>query len=230
GKRKQLFAEPVSWCYLLGLIAQSDPAAWTKARKFAAAESGKRDADPYTFWGVWQEAIDQRLGDAPREARRLHFTQVTGNRVHGLQQLSHWLLAAWLGHTPPAPALFDTQSAALAKDYETAGLPWLALLVRRSAALLLGRAPTDDDARQPFPVGAPQDRWREALNAIVALGPVGGGSSGGAVGDAADRLVWTVQADAQGRVRRIEPMEQKAGARGLGKAKPASLAALSKRT
>ena len=230
GKRKQLFPEPLSWCYLLGLIAQNDPAAWTKARKFAAAESGKRDADPYTFWGVWQEAIDQRLGDAPREARRLHFTQVAGNRVHGLQQLSHWLLAAWLGHTPPAPALFDTQSAALAKDYEAAGLPWLALLVRRSAALLLGRAPTDEDARQPFPVGAPQDRWREALNAIVALGPVGGSSNGNPIGDAADRLVWTVQADAQGRVRRIEPMEQKSGARGLGKAKPASLAALSKRT
>ena len=230
GKRKQLFSDATSWCYALGLIAQPDPAAWTKARKFAAGEAGKRDADPYSFWGVWQEAIDQRLGDAPRNPRRLLFTGVPGVRLHGLQQLSHWLLGAWLGHAPPQPAAFEAEARSLALGYDHAGLPWLAMLVRRSAALLLGQAPLPADAVQAFPVGAPTDRWREALNAIVALGPVGGAAAAPGPDGQADRLIWTVLADANGRVRRIEPLEQKAGARGLGKPKPASLAALAKRS
>ncbi len=230
GRRKQLFADPVAWCYALSLIAQPDPAAWTKARKFCAGEAGKRDADAYTFWGIWQEAIDQRLGDAPRNARRLMFTTPPGLHWHGLQILSHWLLGAWLGHAPPQPDEFAAQAQALARGYEAASLRWLALLVRRSAALLLDQAPSAADAAQPFPIGAPTDRWREALNAIVALGPVGGTATAASAGAASDRLIWTVQADALGRVRRIEPLEQKAGARGLGKPKPASLLSLSKRS
>ena len=230
GKRKQLFAEPTSWVYLLGLIAQPDPAAWTKARKFAAGEAGKRDADAYTFWGVWQEAIDQRLGDAPRNPRRLLLHGMGGTRLHGLQQLSHWLLGAWLGHVPGQPPQCEAEARALSQGYEQAGLPWLAMLTRRSAALLLGQPPAPEDAAQPFPIGAPTDRWREALNAIVALGPVGGGTAAPGPDAPADRLIWTVLTDAHGRVRRIEPLEQKAGARGLGKPKPASLAALAKRT
>ncbi|GCL66185.1 DEAD/DEAH box helicase [Pseudaquabacterium pictum] len=230
GRRKQLFAEPTSWVYLLGLIAQPDPAAWTKARKFAAGEAGKRDADAYSFWGVWQEAIDQRLGDAPRNPRRLLLNGISTGRMHGLQQLSHWLLGAWLGHQPPQLAPFEAESRALSQGFEHAGLPWLAMLTRRSAALLLGQPPAPADAAQPFPVGAPTDRWREALNAIVALGPVGGGVAAPGPDALADRLIWTVLTDAHGRVRRIEPLEQKAGARGLGKPKPASLAALAKRT
>jgi superfamily II DNA or RNA helicase len=230
GKRKQLFSDATSWFYALALIALPDPAAWTKARKFAAGEAGKRDADPYSFWGVWQEAIDQRLGDAPRQARRLLFTGLPGVRLHGLQQLSHWLLGAWLGHAPPQPPAFEAEARSLAQGYDAAGLPWLAMMVRRSAALLLGQVPTAGDAGQAFPVGAPTDRWREALNAIVALGPVGGAAAAPGPDAQADRLIWTVLADAQGRVRRIEPLEQKAGARGLGKPKPASLAALAKRT
>jgi len=230
GRRKQLFGEATSWFYTLALIAEPDPAAWTKARKFAASEAGKRDADPYSFWGVWQEAVDQRLGDAPRNPRRLLFTGVPGHRLHGLQHLSHWLLAAWLGHAPPQAPAFEAEARSLALQYDAAGLPWLAMLARRSAALLLGRDASPADAVQPFPIGAPTDRWREALNAIVALGPVGGATAAPGPDAQADRLIWTVLADANGRVRRIEPLEQKAGARGLGKPKPASLAALAKRT
>ena len=44
-----------------------------------------------------------------------------------------------------------------------------------------------------------------------------------------DRLIWVVQADRDGRIQSLEPMEQKAGVRGLGKAKPVSLVTLSKR-
>jgi len=230
GKRKQLFPEATSWFYALALIGQADPAAWTKARKFAAGEAGKRDADIYTFWGVWQEAIDQRLGDAPRNPRAFLLAPVTGLHLHGLQQLSHLLLAAWLGHAPAAPQVLERHAAALSAAFDEAGLAWLAMVARRAAALLLGQTPAPADASQPFPVSAPADRWREALNAIVALGPVGGAAAGaGAAGAQADRLIWTVQADALGRVRGVEPLEQKAGARGLGKPKPVSLASLAKR-
>ena len=229
-RRKHLFTDPVSWCYLLALIAQSEPAAWTKARKFAAGEAGKRDADPFTFWGIWQEAIDQRLGDAPRNARRFLFTPTPDFYQHGLQTLSQWLLAAWLGHAPPQPEAFKAYATALATDFQSAGLNWPALLVRRCAALLLNQPPSAADAAQPFPISPPTDRWREALNAIVALGPVSGATTSSAAGAASDRLIWTVQTDAQGRLRRIEPLEQKAGARGLGKPKPASLLSLSKRS
>ena len=247
GKRKQLFPEATTWFYALALIAQPDPALWTKARKFAAGEAGKRDADAYTFWGLWQEAIDQRLGDAPRNAKVFIFVPLQGARLHGLEQLNHLLLAAWLGHTPAQPAVLAPHAAGLAEAFEKSGQPWLAMMVRRSAALLLGQAPgaghatratqaaqaaialSAADAAAPFPIGAPVDRWREALTAIVALGGVVGTAAAGP-GAVADRLIWTVQSDAQGRVRKIDPLEQKAGVRGLGKPKPVSLATLSKRT
>ena len=229
GKRKQLFSEPASWLYLLALIAQPDPALWTKARKFAATEAGKRDADPFTFWGVWQEAIDQRLGDAPRNVRPFALTPLHGQRMHGLEQLSHLLLAAWLGHKPTAPAVLSGHAAGLAQSYDNTGRPWLAAMVRRATALLLQTAALPADAALAFPVGAPAALWREALSAIVALGPVGGlpGTSGAAV---ADRLIWLLTVDTLGNVRKVTPLEQKAGARGLGKPKPASLAGLAKRT
>ncbi len=231
GRRKQLFSEATAWFYLLALIAQPDPALWTKARKFAAGEAGKRDADPYTFWGVWQEAIDQRLGDAPRNARAFAMAPLQGLRLHSLLQLTQWLLAAWLGHKPPQPAVLGTLADKLSVDYEASGQPWLAMMVRRAAALLRGVPVSEADAAQPFPIGAPADRWREALTAIVALGGAGGAAAtaAGASG-VVDRLIWTLSTDALGRIRKVEPLEQKAGARGLGKPKPASLSGLAKRT
>ena len=229
GKRKHLFPEPTAWFYALSLIAQPEPALWTKARKFTAGEAGKRDADAYTFWGVWQEAIDQRLGDAPRNVRAFAMAPLQGRRMHGLEQLSHLLLAAWLGHKPANPAVLGSHAGGLAVAFENTSLPWLAMMARRSTALLLGQPASPADAAAPFPIGAPVDRWREALNAIVALGAVGGVAATGA-GAQADRLIWTVDADALGRVRKIEPLEQKAGIRGLGKPKAVSLASLARRT
>jgi superfamily II DNA or RNA helicase len=230
GRRKQLFAEPTAWLYALALIAQPDPALWTKARKFTAGEAGKRDADAFSFWGIWQEAIDQRLGDAPRRPRAFVMAPLQNMRMHGLEQLSHLLLAAWLDHKPAHPAVLATHAAGLAQAFEASGQPWLAMMTRRAAALLLGQPDLPADAALPFPIGAPVDRWREALNAIVALGAVGGGAAATAAsGQQPDRLIWTVTADTLGRVRKIEPLEQKSGARGLGKPKPASLAGLAKR-
>jgi len=230
GRRKQLFPEPTSWLYAVSLIAQADPTLWTRARKFAAGEAGKRDADPYTFWGVWQEAMDQRLGDAPRSSARFALAPPVQGRPHGLLQLSHLLLAAWLGHGAAKPMVLAGHAQALAQQFEAGGLPWLAMLARRSAALLLDQPALPADAAWAFPVAPPAEPWREALDAIVALGTVAGVVPGPAQSGGGDRLIWTVRADSLGRVRQIEPWEQKGGARGLGKPKAASLLGLSRRT
>ena len=103
GKRKHLLPPSIAWLYTLALLAQPEPAAWVKARKFAAAEAGKRDAQPFTYWGLWQSAIDQRLGDAPKNAAHFQLARMPGygvNGRHALEQLQHLLLAAWLRIEP----------------------------------------------------------------------------------------------------------------------------------
>ncbi len=232
GKRKQLLPPSLSWLYTMALLAQPEPAVWAKARKFAAAESGKREAQPYTFWGLWQSAIDQRLGDSPLNAK--HFQLARSGITQddsALAQLQHLLLAAWLRIEPGPRSARDRlreHGAYLDARLRNAGLSWLARLARRAVAQLLAQAPDADDAAMPFFIGAAQDRWREALASIVALGS---GPAGKREATAAgDRLIWTVTVDAKShRINAIEALEQKASARGLGKAKAVTLATLIKR-
>jgi superfamily II DNA or RNA helicase len=231
GKRKNLLPPSLAWLYPMALLAHSEPAAWIKARKFAAGESGKREAQPSTFWGLWQSAIDQRLGDSPLNARHFKLARGAHDRHDALAELHHLLLAAWLRIEPGPRSAQDRlreHGAYLETRLGNAGLPWLARLARRALAQLLGRAPEADDAAMPFFIGAAQDRWREALASIVALGQgPAGKQDAGAPGD---RLIWTVAVDAKShRVTAIEALEQKASTRGLGKAKPVTLAALIKR-
>jgi superfamily II DNA or RNA helicase len=232
GKRKNLLPPSLAWLYTMALLSRSEPAAWIKARKFAAAESGKREAQPYTFWGLWQSAIDQRLGDSPLNAKLFQLARSANDRYHdALALLQHLLLAAWLRVEPGGRSAQDRlreHAAALEARLRNANALWLARLARRAAAQLLGQTPDAADSAMPFFVGAAQDRWREALASIVALGhgPVGK-QEAGAQGD---RLIWAVTVDAKShRIRAIEPLEQKASARGLGKAKPVTLVALIKR-
>ena len=229
GKRKQLLPEALAWVYALALLSRSTPVQWTAARRFVASEAGRRDADPYTFWGIWQEAIDQRLGDSPRDAGRFHLLFNPQRRLPGQQQLSHLLLAAWLDHRPPSMAALRDLVQRLDLGYGASGHAWLALLTRRAGALLLGDAPAAADAAMAFPIGAPADRWREALNAIVALGAVPGADGVARADGATDRLVWLLQASRAGRIKAVLVTEQKAGARGLGKPRPVSLLNLQKR-
>ncbi len=231
GKRKNLLPPSLAWLYTLALLAHSEPAAWVKARKFAAAEAGKREAQPFTFWGLWQSAIDQRLGDSPANARHFQLARGPSNSLSALEQLHHLLLAAWLRIDVAPRSAQDRlreHGAYLETRLRNAGLLWLARMTRRATAQLLGGAPTADDAAMPFFIGAAQDRWREALASIVALGS--GPSGRPESGAAGDRLIWTVTVDAKTcRITAIEPLEQKASTRGLGKAKPVTLATLIKR-
>ena len=227
GRRKNLASPSLAWLYLMALLAQPAPAAWTKARKFAAAESGK--TDPSGFWGVWQDAIDQRLGDAPKAHQRFLPARTAHSGLQSLQSLHHLLLAAWLRVEVGAPAALRAHAEALSRDYGQVEMVWLARLTRRAAESLLGEPATDADAGAPFFIGPAQDSWREALASILALGGGAAIPARGRDGAAQDRLIWVVGVAADGRIKTLEPLEQKAGVRGLGKPKQVSLTTLIKR-
>ena len=230
GRRKNLASPSIAWIYVMALLALSTPTAWSKARKFVASEAGKRDAaDPFGFWGVWVDAIDQRLGDAPKAHSHFRLTHHELSGMQSLQYLHHLLLAAWLRVEVAKPAELRDHAAALADQFGAAGMRWPAQLVRRAAASLLGEAPAAADAQLPFFVGAAQDGWREALASILALGGASAETTRSASAVTQDRLIWAVSAGTDGRISAIEPLEQKAGARGLGKPKAVSLATLIKR-
>ncbi len=227
GRRTKLVSPSLGWLYAMALLAQPAPAAWTRARKFAAAESGgKRGADAYGVWAIWLEAIDQRLGDAPKAPARFCLERRDGSGLESLHHAHHLLLAAWLRLQVARPDGLRAHADRVAHDFDQAGMHWPARLVRRAAASLLHEPAAGADAGTPFFVGEAQDSWREALDAILALGP---GTAQGAGPALQDRLIWVVDADAEGSLVSLEPMEQKAGVRGLGKPRPVSLATLLKR-
>ena len=229
GRRKNLASPSLLWLYLMALLASPEPAAWTQARKFAAAEMGKSGADPYGLLGIWISAIDQRLGDAPLARAHFHLARAADSGLQSLEYLHHLLLAAWLRIEPTAPDKVRAHAQALSAQFEAAELAWLAQLTRRAAAMLLGDVPAAADASTAFFVGLAQDRWREALASILALGGGAASSTKGSSKAEADRLIWVVRVGADARIESIEPMEQKGGVRGLGKPKPVSLATLIKR-
>ncbi|MFM9885550.1 MAG: hypothetical protein ACKVQT_21190, partial [Burkholderiales bacterium] len=223
GRRKNLASPSLAWLYAMALLAQPDPAAWTKARKFAAAEIGKGASDLSGFWSVWVNAIDQRLGDAPKAHAQFLLARHEHIGMQSMEYLHHLLLAAWLRIEPRSPANLRVHVQTLSRDFEQAELAWLARLTRRAAAAMLGEEPSAADAAAPFFIGAAQDRWREALAAILALGGGTANPARAATKSEADRLIWVVGTSADARIDSIEPMEQKSGVRGLGKPKPVSL-------
>ena len=227
GRRKNLASPSMAWLYVTALLAQPEPAAWTKARKFAAAEMGKPSSDFHHFWVVWVNVIDQRLGDAPKSHAQLQLARDDHVRMQSLGYLHHLLLAAWLRVGVPAPAKLRAHVRTLSDTFSEAKLAWLARMARRAGAVLLDETASAADAAAPFFIGAAQDRWREALASILALGSAP--ATPARTGAASDRIVWVIKTSADARIEDIEPMEQKGGVRGFGKAKPVSLTALQRR-
>ncbi len=229
GRRKNLASPSLAWLYVMALLAHPEAAAWTKARKFVAAEMGKGMSDLAGIWSVWVNAIDQRLGDAPKSHAQFLLARHEHIGMQSLEYLHHLLLAAWLRIEPASPPALRSHTQTLSHIFEQAGLAWLARLARRAAATMLGEEPSASDAAAPFFIGAAQDRWREALASILALGGGTASSARGATKAEPDRLIWVVNTSVDARIDSIEPMEQKSGVRGLGKPKPVSLPALLKR-
>ena len=230
GRRKNLFSPSLVWLYVMALLAQPAPAGWAKARKFAAAESGKTDA--FGIWAVWIDAIDQRLGDAPKAHARFLLAYSPQSGLQSLAYLHHLMLAAWLRvdtRTPAARTALGAHAEWLAGNFEHAGMAWLARLARRAAAALLGEPAAPADAAAPFFIGQAQDSWRDALASIMALGGGEANPARAREGAVQDRLIWVVEVADDGRIKAIEPQDQKAGVRGLGKPRPVSVATLIKR-
>jgi superfamily II DNA or RNA helicase len=226
-KRGIVHFDLAQW-YLLSLMAQPDPAAWTQAHKFCVAESGTRQPAPDEGWGLWAHATAARLGDATLQPAVLAWPASPYRQAQTDDNANRLILAAWLGHTPlswTADATLATARALL-----VAGKPWKADLLRQACARLGLPVP----ARQPdegpaWPVaffGNPQETWRDALAAIEALGPVRGAAEPGAAAPAT--LQWRLTLDSAGRPLEVEPYERIAGARGLGKPKPVTLSKVKK--
>jgi superfamily II DNA or RNA helicase len=226
GKRRGLVPHRLAQWYLLSLLAQPDPKAWTLARKFAVAESGRRQPSEHDLYGRWAHVVAVRLGDTRPEPSCL---AGPGNRPwqsHDADlQADAVILAAWLGHPPSgwtAVALQSLADALVATD-----LPWKAALLRQACERLDLPAPSVDAAAEPWPVRfyAPKAaRWRDALAAIVALGD----GRAASVDTPTTTLTWQLRLDAAGRPADLLAFEPSAS--GRGRPKPVSLLALKKRT
>jgi superfamily II DNA or RNA helicase len=224
-RRRGLVPHRLSQWYLLSLLAQPDPKAWTLARKFAIAESGSRQPSEHDLFGRWAHAAAVRLGDTRLEPSCL---QGPGGRLpdwHDPDLVADALvLAAWLGHRPggwTAPVLQSLADALVAAD-----LPWKAALLQQACERLELPVP-QRPAAGVWPVrfyAAEQARWRDALAAIVALG-----DGRTATADAPiTTLQWRLRLDDAGRPSDLQALEPTAT--GRGRPKPVSLLALKKRT
>ncbi|KQV48280.1 hypothetical protein ASC95_20240 [Pelomonas sp. Root1217] len=199
--------------YLLSLLAQDDPKAWARARKYAIAESGSRNPTAYEAWGLWAHGIGARLGDDA------FLDAAFAPRAPGdAAPVDRLLLCAWLGRPAPGwtPALAQQLLARLGPDEALLAEYLGAALLR----LELGGA---EPRRVANFLGRPREAWQDALAAIAALSDDGKPAASGAA-----ELAWQLSLDTAGRVHALEPLEMNTGARGGLKFKPVTLAKLKK--
>ena len=219
-------ASLMQW-YVLSLMAQPDPAAWTQAMKFSIAESGSRKPAPDQGWGLWAHAAAARLGDESLNPAAFERHRGWNPRAEVDDNADRLILAAWLGHSPAGWS--DAEVNAVVRTLHVAGLPWKADLVRQACERLERKVPAraegDGQPWAPRFYGQAQEAWRDALAAIEALGPTKPGVQQ-AVQPAT--LQWRLSLDAEGRVVDVEPFERVLGARGLGKPKAVTLAKVKK--
>lgn len=207
--------------YLLALLAQPSPQAWTAARKLAVAESGSRKPPP-SEWGLWAHAAAARMGDEPVEALSFAHHPGWGTPPHR-DNADRLVLAAWLGHEPARWGPAEVE--ALVQHFESMGRTVWADLLRQAAARFGWAVPAHPRPGTPWPVaffGGPRETWRDALAAIAALGDQKTSTTSENAVD--PTLLWQLCLDDEGRVIDIEPFERPASARSraLPKAVPLS--------
>jgi superfamily II DNA or RNA helicase len=225
GRRRGIAPYGLLWPYPLALIAQPDAASWTAARKFCIAESGSRDPEPYSAWGLWAHAVGVRLGDATLlPAAFVYRDSPWPDPAHDETMALRLLLSAWLGHRPGG-AWSDASVARVLAALEAGGQWLLADLMRQAAARLgfTAAPPARQLAAPENYFGRPREGWRDALAAITALGETKGAAAAAAP---VATLQWRITLEDDGSVAEVEPWELPATAR--GKAKPLSLARLKK--
>lgn len=221
--RKRVLPSSIAWLYPLALLAQQTPRHLELARKFCAGEAGSRTPDPHHGWGRWVHAIDVRLGDKAAGARTRAEPPAPVEHVT-IDDLWHLLLDAWVGSdasraSGPSQQGVARLAAALRARLDPLGFAWIARQVDAAAAILSGAAPPP-----AFFVSGPRERWRDVLAALQALETTKGS---GDSDTGASRLVWSIHLDKRGKVEAIQPLEQKSGLRGYGKAKAVSLSKVS---
>ena len=238
--------------YPLSLMAQSEPAQWTVARKFCVQQSGSRTPRPDEGWGLWAHIIEVRLGDSTLQPGALRAPQHSWQLSGALDNGYRLLLAAWLGEASPGwtpaalrhtrDALWQSGLHSLVALMQVAaqrlGLPWPddeasaapgddPLAGAAAAAARAGAPPSAAGCAEwalSF-FGTPREAWRDALAAIEALGA---SPAKAALPAATPTLQWRVALDDHGRVVSIVPFEQVMGVRGPGKAKAVPLSRLKK--
>jgi superfamily II DNA or RNA helicase len=220
GGTKRFLPDRLAWLYPLSLLAQKTPKHFDLARRFCLGESGSRNPSPYFEWGRWVHAIDARLGrvQVAVDAFRPRRDELQRPQLDALWAI---LLSAWLGSEAishaddqgPAVAWGDS-IAELRRRLQACRLPALLHLLAGAEGVLHGRPPPS----RFFIAGADQ-KWREVLSALQALGEQPSGESNGQ----STRLLWELAIGSDGEPLDICPLEQKRTQRGWGKPRTVSL-------
>ncbi|MCV2352563.1 DEAD/DEAH box helicase [Paucibacter sp. B2R-40] len=227
GARRDALDPDMARIYVMCLLAQDDPKAWTAARKFCIGESGSRSPSAYEGWGRWAHVIGTRLGEDSLDENCLAYLPALESREHSLGPAAERvLLAAWAGK--PAPGWEAPALQALLQRLQSNGQLWLASWLAAAAERLEMGPIALNLQGQKAPASfltAPREAWRDALAAITSLGdekaitkPAG----------STTELAWQLTLDAQGRVQDVEPLERSVSARGVAKLKPITLTKLKK--
>ena len=225
GGNKRFLSDSIAWFYPLSLLAQATPRHLELARKFCAAESGRRQPDEEAGWGRWVHAIDVRLGRAALVRSAFRPPHPAADHLYGRPLDSLWavLLAAWLGSETIAD---DGTRDPLQEWAPTITLLRGTLIACRMQSLLhqLDSAEAVLAGREPpagFFISGAGEHWREILVSLQSLGGQAGTAE--AAGDAT-RLLWEVTVGKDGRLDDIRPLEQKRGPRGWGRPRAITLA------
>jgi len=220
GGTKRFLPDRLAWLYPLSLLAQKTPKHFDLARRFCLGESGSRNPSPYFEWGRWVHAIDARLGrvQVTVDAFRPRRDELQRPQLDALWAI---LLSAWLGSEAiskagdPGPAVaWGDSIAELRRRLQACRLPALLHLLTGAEGVLHGRPPPS----RFFIAGADQ-KWREVLSALQALGEQPSGDSN----DQSTRLLWELAIASDGEPLDICPLEQKRTQRGWGKPRTVSL-------
>ena len=220
GGTKRFLPDRLAWLYPLSLLAQKTPKHFDLARRFCLGESGSRNPSPYFEWGRWVHAIDARLGrvQVTVDAFRPRRDELQRPQLDALWAI---LLSAWLGSEAiskagdPGPAVaWGDSIAELRRRLQACRLPALLHLLAGAEGVLHGRPPPS----RFFIAGADQ-KWREVLSALQALGEQPSGDSN----DQSTRLLWELAIGSDGEPLDICPLEQKRTQRGWGKPRTVSL-------